>query len=462
MDQTPQGIPNLPDLTHPQELINLGQHFFIPLLILIVLIGGLGLVLAVFSWGLNRPNSKGTSFLREWEVAYSSLLQKVQQSILLLILIVIGFFFCSTLANRYHYWEQSKIASLAASVAGERLEQTAPRVRYVVEEPYKYYTQVDGKVVQVQETRKVDRFLALNRSDIQVNINQTQNLQTQGNNYKVDFKGVYEVTNSLPEYKELFFEISPPYGYTLLKNFRVEREGNKLNPVTPNQYSFPISLDPNQTSIFQVTYQVQGAPRWVYNAGGDLLSNFRLIVTANFPKADFASGIVPSEIKTEGQGTVFTWIFEENVSVANPFGVFTATESIKNTGVIPRLLMLAPGIFLWWILLLYFSLPLKERDLAIIAALFFAGLLALTYLSRLIEVKLALAGISLIWLILVWGLGTNIRTSLAAVICTISGAILPVLGLLIPYSGLTLSLAGLLSVIWLTVKNWYSIRFLSS
>ncbi|ACK73131.1 conserved hypothetical protein [Gloeothece citriformis PCC 7424] len=458
MFQTPQGIPNLPDLTHPQELINLGQQFFIPLLILILLVGGLGLILALFNRGLTPQDPDNLNLIGQWKTRYFSLLRGLEQSILVLIIVIVGFFLCSTLANRYHHWEQAKLSKIAATVAGERLEQTAPRVRYHVEEPYSYYTQVDGQFVQVQDTRKVDRFLTLTRSEIEVNVNQSQNLQQEGNTYLVDFKGVYQMTNSLPQYQELFFEISPPYNYSLLKNFRVERQGNQLTPITPNQFSFPISLEPNQQTQFQVSYQAQGAPRWVYNAGGDLLSNFRLTVKANFPQADFASGITPSEIKYEGQATIFTWIFAENVSVANPFGLFTATESIKNTGIIPRLLMLAPGIFLWWVLLLVLSVPLQEKDLAIAAGIFFASLLALTYFSRILDVKIAWAGISLIWLILVWGLGKNIRTSLAAVICTLAGAILPMLGLLVPYSGLTLSLAGLLSVIWLTVKNWYSLR----
>jgi uncharacterized RDD family membrane protein YckC len=60
-------------------------------------------------------------------------------------------------------------------------------------------------------------------------------------------------------------------------------------------------------------------------------------------------------------------------------------------------------------------------------------------------------------LVLVWGLGKNRSASLAAVVCTISGAILPVLGLLIAYSGLILSLAGLLSTIWLVIRNWYGL-----
>jgi hypothetical protein len=183
------------------------------------------------------------------------------------------------------------------------------------------------------------------------------------------------------------------------------------------------------------------------------LSNFRLHVRTNFPNADFASGIVPTKTGKEGTGIIFTWAFADNVSVQNPFGVFTATGPILQTGILPRLLLLAPGLFLWWLLLLYLSLPMGWRNVTIAGAVFFASLLALTYLSRIADATLVWGGISALLLILVWGLGKNAKTSLAAIICTIAGAIVPVYALLIPYTGLTLSVAGLLSVIWLTVNN---------
>jgi hypothetical protein len=144
------------------------------------------------------------------------------------------------------------------------------------------------------------------------------------------------------------------------------------------------------------------------------------------------------------------------VSVRNPFGVFTATSPIRNTGILPRLLLLAPFLFLWWVLLLYQSIPMQVQQVAITAGVFFAYLLALTYLSRFLEVKTAWAILSPLLLILAWGLGNQRRASLAALICTIVGAVIPVLGFLIPYTGLTLSLAGVLSAIWLAARNWYN------
>lgn len=199
----------------------------------------------------------------------------------------------------------------------------------------------------------------------------------------------------------------------------------------------------------------QGGPRWIYSADGRLLQNFRLVAIANFPGADFASGIVPTEIAGEGQSTRFTWVFDDNVSVRNPFGVFTNTNPVRNTGVLPRLLLLAPALFLWWILLLYLSIPMNLKNIAVAGGVFFACLLALTYTSRVMSPQFAWTLISLVLLVLTWGLGVNVRASLAAVICTIAGAVLPVFGLLVPYSGLTLSLAGFLSAVWLAVRHWF-------
>jgi len=109
------------------------------------------------------------------------------------------------------------------------------------------------------------------------------------------------------------------------------------------------------------------------------------------------------------------------------------------------------------LILLYFSLPIRLKDVAIASAIFFSSLLCLTYLSRQIDLYLAWSGISILLLIMVWGMGTNRRAALAVIICAIAGVIMPVFGLLVPYSGITLGLAALLSVIWLTVHNWYGL-----
>ncbi|HEY9848905.1 MAG TPA: hypothetical protein V6D28_05580 [Leptolyngbyaceae cyanobacterium] len=456
MFEAAQGIPGLPDLTQPTQLIQFGTKLWRILFILGSIVAFLGIALALLNFSRRHDEVEPAILIRQWLEGYSVLLRILLHGVLIFFLVITGFFVCSTLANRYHFWERARVTQVAESVAGERLEQPAPQVRYVIEEPYSYNTQVGNRIVRVQETRTINRFLRVSGSQVQVKIDQTPDPQKNGRAiYRVDFVADYLVVNQLAATQNFFFEISPLNGYSLLQNFKVEQNGNRLNPTNPGEYSFPFRLAPGQETRFKITYQALGAPRWVYNANGQLLSNFRLNVLANFPGADFASGIVPTESKVEGQGTRYTWIFENNVSVLNPFGVFTATSKVQNLGILPRLLTLAPALFIWWLLLLYLSLPMSWQNVAIAAGVFFACILSLTYTSRIIDPQLAWMAISLFLLALAWGLGRNLRASLAAIICTITGAILPVLGLLVPYSGLTLSLAGLLSVAWLAVVNWH-------
>jgi hypothetical protein len=458
MSESAQGIPGLPDLTHPTELIQFGTLLLQASLLFVFLVVALGIAIALLSFALRRNQQQQDILIGEWALSYSQFLRGLQHLTLVLVLLVTGFFLCSTLGNRYHHWEQAKVAQVAESVAGERLEQIAPQIRYITEEPYTYTTQVNNKIVRINDKQKVSRFLTLSGSQIQVKIDQTPDVQGRRAIYKIDYTADYKIVNQLKDINSFFFEALPPVGYSLLQSYQVERDGTKLQQINPGDYGFPFQLQSGQETSLRVTYKAQGGPRWVYNSNGQLLSNFRLRAIANFPGADFASGIIPTETKGEGQGTQFTWVFDDNVSVKNPLGVYTYTDPVRSTGVIPRLLLLAPTIFLWWILLLYLSLPMNLKNVAIAGSIFFACLLSLTYLSRFINPQFAWTLISFVLLALTWGLGSKNRSvSLAAIICTISGAVLPVFGLLVPFSGLTLSLAGLLSAIWLGVRHWYGL-----
>ncbi len=450
-------IPSIPDLTHPNELIELGSMAVKVLINLAIFIAVMGVILSLINWSVKKPgDSISLPVIKTTLEQYLKWMQTLPHLILIVLVITSGFFLCSTLANRYHNWEQQQITQIATTVAGERLEQTAPRIRYEIEEPFTDYRYVDGKTIEIKSTHIVPRWMTLAGSQVEVKINQTTSPDTKQWIYSVDFVGEYQVKNQLKGISEFFFEVPPPYGYLLLQDFQVEQNGKPLVQVNPGDYGFPFKLPPGKTTNFKVSYQAQGAPRWVYQPGDQLLSNFRLNVLAQFPNAEFA-GAVPTVTKEGGENRQLSWVYEGNISVKNPLGIFTATSPIHNTGVIPRLLLLAPAIFLWWIILLYLSLPLSLRDVAIVAGLFFACLLTLTYSSRFLDAKLAWMLISPVLLLAVWGLGKNRQAAWVAIICTISGGILPILGLLVPYSGITLSLAGLLSGIWLAVQHWYEL-----
>lgn len=450
------GIPSLPDLTHPSELIQFGTNVLKGSLLLVLLVIALGIAITILSYSLRRDEEQYRTIIGEWAQNYSRLLLGLQHLTLILILVVTGFLLCTTLSNRYHHWEQARVAQVQERVSGDRLEQIAPQIRYVIKEPYSYTTQVNNKIVKVTEKRDANRFLTLSGSQIQVQLDQTPDVQNRRAVYRVDYSADYKVTNSLSDVSDFFFEAPPPNGYSLLSSYKIERAGSRLEQKNPGDYGFPFQLQPGQETSFRITYKAQGGSRWIYSAEGQLLNNFRLTTIAKFRDADFASGIVPNAIEPHSDGgTKFTWTFDDNVSVKNPFGVFTNTNPIRHTGVLPRLLLLAPGIFLWWILLLYLSIPISFRNLTIAAGIFFACILTLTYLSRIINPLFAWALASFVLLSLTSGISTNRRGWFAAVICTISGAIIPVFGLLIPFSGLTLSLAGLLSGVWLAVNHWY-------
>ncbi|MFM6195969.1 MAG: hypothetical protein ACKPEN_15485 [Planktothrix sp.] len=457
MDIVLSNIPNLPDLTHPNELIEWGSEMMKAGINLAILLTALGVIWSLINGSVKKPgDSISVPMLKTALEQYLNWIQTLPHFILIVLLLTSSFFLCSTLANRYHHWEQQRITQIATTVAGERLEQTAPRIRYEIEEPFTDYRYVDGKTIEIKSTHLVSHWMTLAGSQIEVNINQTTSPDTKQWIYSVDFAGDYQVKNQLKGISEFFFEVPPPYGYLLLQNFQVEQNGKPLVQVNPGDYGFPFKLAPGETTNFKVSYQAQGAPRWVYQPGEQLLSNFRLNVLAQFPNAEFA-GAVPTVTKEGGNNRQLSWVYEGNISVRNPLGIFTATSPILNTGVLPRLLLLAPGIFLWWLILLYLSLPLTLRDVVIVAGLFFAGLLTLTYSSRFMDAKLAWMLISPVLLFGVWGLGKNRQASWVTMICTISGAILPILGLLVPYSGITLSLAALLSGIWLALQHWHGV-----
>jgi hypothetical protein len=318
------GIPLLPDLTHPQELLQFGQQLLQLSQWLILVLIGFGVVIAVMN-GLyrgDRPLSHSPSdgpsdssaderdrpsWLNAEMVRYSQILHGIRHGLLLVTILVGGFFLCSTLANRYHHWEQNKISQVASSVAGERVEHLSPQLRYIVEEPYTAVTYIDGRPTEVERVQEVSYFLFPSASEAEVTLTQVTDPATQRLIYQSVFSGTYEMTNTLNRRETFTFEAPPPIGYTLLQDYRVERDGERLEPQNQGDYRFPLRLRVGESTQFRISYRAQGAPRWVYNnANGQLLSAFRLTVLADFPNADFASGIVPTEITEEGQGTRFT------------------------------------------------------------------------------------------------------------------------------------------------------------
>jgi hypothetical protein len=438
--------PVLLDLTHPQELFQFGKRLVELSQWAILVTIGLGVVLGIVNFSYRRERA---GWLDREFVNYGRLLQGLRQLLLVLAIASGLFFACSTLANRYHYWEYSKIAKALTKVAGDRVEHLTPQVRYEIAEPYTVTNIIDGKSVEVKKTRQIDRFLSPTSTQANVKLTQTKDPTANGWIYLSEFRGTYQFTNTLTTPENFFFDAPPPIGYKLLQDYRINQDNRRLESRNQGEYIFPIQLAPGASTLFQVTYKAQGAPRWIYNANGKLLSKFKLSILADFPNAEFASGIIPSATESEGNGTRFTWNFAENVSVKNPFGVFTNSERFQSVGILPRLLILAPAIFVVWLLLVYLTIAIEWQDLVIGAVVFFVCLLSLTYGSRWLDPKLVWGLLSPILLFFGWQLGIKTGQRWSGIAIAFSGLVMPVFALLVTYSGLTLGLSGAIAIAWL-------------
>ena len=450
----------LPDITQPTYLNFLASQLPGTLLVFTLLVIGLGISIALINFSLRPHQAESTMVVGDWAMGYSQLLRLLQHSALVITAIGLGFLLCGTLAHRYQNWERSQVVQSTPAITGEQIQQSSPLVTYTTKEPFVYTTQLDGKLVKVQDNKDVDRSMNVTGSNLQVTINPSRDPGV----YAIDFKGDYQVTNPVGTTDRFVFQISPPTGYSLLENFAVEENGKRLVPINQGEYKFPIRIAAGNVAKIRVLYRTQGSPQWVYSAKDGVLGNFRMNLAAKVPNIDVAGGITPTKTETKGQQKIFTWSFKDNATLQKPFGVAVSQAPIlATTGTIPLVLILAPALLLWWLLLLYFSIPLSLQNSAIASGVFFASMLGLSYFARIGNPQYVWSAISAILLLLVWGIGrNNWRISLAALICTIAAVVLPVLGLLGGYSGLAMSLAGLMSVLWLAARHWYGLYSLEA
>ncbi len=456
------GIPGLPDLTQPQQLVAIARSLPIGIAVFGLMVIGLGLAIALLNFSLKPQQESSTFVLGSWMIRYTQLLQLLQHAAVILMMLIVSSLLCFTLANRAHFWEYSRFARSA--ITAPQLEQLSPQIRYTVKEPYSYMTEVGGKISKVRDERDITKILPVSSSNIQVKISKILVQNPERALYSVNFLGEYDVKNTVPGVEKLIATIAPPSGFSVLENFVVEQDGQRLARNNSGNYEFPLQVATNGTGQLRVLYQAQGSPRWLYKTKGELLSNFNLSIDSNFPNLDVLNGLLPSRAEKRPNGKTLSWTFADGASVPYPFGAGLVATPAAQTGILPRLILMTPFIWLWWLFSLYLSIPLRLRDIVISAGIVVASVLTLVYTNRLVKTELTNFYITpeVLWLVfslfllsLAWGLGKNWRSSLAAIICTITGLILPVLGFLNNYNGLTLSIAALLSVTWLVVCNWH-------
>jgi hypothetical protein len=456
------GIPEIPDITQPDRLSMIVNGAPLGILVFCAILIGLGIALALINFSIKPQQESSMVAMGDWIVRYSDLIRSLRHVALVFAVLAIGGVFFSTVANQYHLWEQSAFPRAAATA--QQIEQISPQIRYTVKEPFNYSENVNGKTVKVRDEKDLTRLLPVSSSNIKVNINKSKVRSAEKWVYTTSFLGEYEVRNITPGSVDFLLAMSPPKGAYIVQGYSVEQDGRRISSNSAGEYEYRIQIAPNGTTQLKTSYQAQGAPRWLYATKGELLSRFQLAIETNFNNINSASGLMPSSIEKRKPGKTFTWVLPDNAAIPYPIGASSPNSLPAQVGVIPKVILFAPAIWLWWLVMLYLSVPMRLKDILISAGVAGTSILTLAYAMRLFKTELTAiyATPELVWpviaillLLSAWGLGKNFRTSLAAVICTIAGMILPVLAMLTTYQGAILSLAALLSVMWLVVMNWY-------
>jgi MFS family permease len=440
----------LPDLTHPLELLHWAQHLFSAYLVWAVLIGAAGIVLAL----LMKANNPSQRDLRPWLDSYGDMTGRLRLVGISLAIVAMGGLACTTLANRYRNWETDAIARSADTVAGDTMVQTPPKVSFEEAESYTEDVRVGNRMVTLSKTRQVTRYLPLAATVVTVDVKEVAIDETvPRTGYAVAFRADYDVVNSLTRAENITFDIAPPASFSVMQDFKVVCGGKTLQPSRPGVYRFVAPFSAGERKCFAVTYKGQGAPRWVYDTSNTIVSAFKLTINTDFRDARYASGIVPTATSQANGGHVFTWQYTENVSVANPFGVFSvAPPPVSPTGRLPRLLMLAPAIFIVWLFVMQLGQGLAERQVVLAGGSFFAAMLAQTYFSRLIGAPLSWFIVGALFIVAASRLAADTRDRRNYAISALIAVWLPVMGLLVTYSGLTISIAALACVGWIASR----------
>ncbi len=457
------GIPGVPDVTQPDRLGLIINGAPLGIILFCAILIGLGVALALINFSIKPQQESSMVAMGGWIVRYSDLMRSLQHVAVVLGILIIGTLLSSTVANRYHLWEQNKFPRAAATA--QQIEQISPQIRYTIKEPYNYSVNVGEKITKVRDEKDVTRLLPVTSSNIQVKINKGKVRSAEKWVYTTDFLGEYEVRNITPGSVEFLLTMAPPKGAFFVQSYGIEQDGRRISANSAGEYDYLIQIAANGTTKLRITYQAQGAPRWLYVSKGELLNNFRLSIETNFNNINSASGLMPSNIEKRSPGKTFTWILPDNAAIPYPIGASAPNNLPAQVGVIPKVILFTPAIWLWWLIMLYLSVPMRLKDIVVSAGVAAASILTLAYVARLFKTDFTgvYATPEIIWPIIsililgsVWGLGKNFRTSLAAIICTIAGLILPILGLLTIYQGAVLSFAALLSAMWLVVMNWHS------
>ncbi|WP_034345626.1 hypothetical protein [Deinococcus misasensis] len=249
-------------------------------------------------------------------------------------------------------------------------------------------------VLTREATQLTEEPIALEGTDIKVDLGFVQSTDSKRSYYNAAFDGTYVFVNPLQQAATARFNFPLPYGSGTLKDFQMTVNGQRFELANLNQgYLWEGEIAPAQKVTVRVQYKNQGSRTWRYELSNkrEPIKAFKLQLTSG-QNAKFQTG---SLYPTSQSGNRYNWDLKNIITaqsiVLSFSGVAVRETLLKVFGFVPlSLLMLALWVTVFS-LLHHRKVPLLELVFAVVgltlAAVF--GTYLVTYLAAPLAVLVA-------------------------------------------------------------------------
>ncbi|HEY0765043.1 MAG TPA: inner membrane CreD family protein [Pyrinomonadaceae bacterium] len=298
-----------------------------------------------------------------------------------------------------------------ASTWGTAQNQAPPIAWFTTEVSKKLESLENGKKIVKTEKEKVDTYLPLESSNIDVNLDlqHRQKGLLWYSTYKVAFSGVYGFRNTSDKEQRINFRLHFPTAQAIYDNLIFTVDGNAV-PLEnhENAATTAFNVAAGKTAQLAVSYSSQGLNEWRYSFGSadvEQVNNFSLRMKTNFKDIDFPDNTLSPSEKTEtGSGWDLNWSYRSLVSGYQIAMVMP--EKLQPGPLAGKISFFAPvSLFFFFFLMLIITtmrgIDLHPMNYFFLAAAFFSFHLLLAYLVDHVSIHAAFAISSVVSVFLV-------------------------------------------------------------
>lgn len=294
---------------------------------------------------------------------------------------------------------------------GQAHRQNAPYFFYKEPKQVTVEEMVGDKQVERVRTVYENIDLPIDQSDIDVDLG--LDYRRKGllwySTYKVDFAGLYKVTNPTQKKQEVFCTFTLPTSEAIYDDFQFSFGGKKLKNIRPQGGAITesLSIEPGETRTVKVAYRSQGQDKWQYFFGNGVsqVKDFNLDLKTNFIGIDFPEGsISPTEKHKLASGWSLNWHYN---NLLTGYSVGMDLPKKLNPGPwVSKITFFAPvSLFLFFFIVFMIAtvrgIKIHPMNYFFMGAGFFSFHLLLAYLVDHVAIELAFAICSVVSVFLV-------------------------------------------------------------